>query len=47
LNRLDGTFIFTPLKFVANDCQLPLPYVLGKFGNEDAGLPASNGTALE
>ena len=47
LNGFDGTFVFTPLKFVANDRQFPLRYVLGKFGNEDAGLPASNGTALE
>ena len=34
LDRLDGTFVCTPLEFVANDCQFPLGHVLGEFGNE-------------
>lgn len=43
----DATFVCPPLKVVANDHQFPFGHVFGEFGNEDAGLPASNGTALE
>jgi hypothetical protein len=39
--------VLLPLQFVAKNFQFPLTDVLGEFGNEDAGLPASNWTAIE